>query len=548
MPHLFSKTFFVATIAMLAHTQQIYAQFYTEADSLRGTLTPLRTCYDVKHYDLNLDIDFSNQFIKGYNQITYQTVIGFNMLQLDLFADMRVDSIVHKNKQLNFNRKHNAVFVDFGDMQEAGIRDTIRAYFSGNPKTAANPPWDGGFVWRKDSKGRPWLGVSCEGIGASLWWINKDHLSDEPDSMRIVTTVPKELMSVSNGQLRSVEKQKKKMTYEWVVTYPINNYNVTLNVAHYKHFSDTFAYQDGEKLALDYYVLDYNVDKAKVQFKEVATTLRVMEKYLNKYPFHNDGYALVETFYLGMEHQGAIAYGNNYMKGYRGMHPYGIPFDYIIMHETAHEWWGNSVTCNDHAELWIHETFTTYMEAVYTEEVYGYKDAERYLRQQMDYIANSQPMVGPKGVNYNKHNSDIYYKGSMMLHTLRNSIENDSLWWGIVKGFYNKYTIKNANTEDFINYVNEATGQDYSLFFQQYLYKSKLPTIQYKIKNKNDKTEISVRLKSEVKNLFFKIKIETAEGNKFITVSDEWNSLSTITNKTTGVKIGLGLYNVEPIN
>jgi aminopeptidase N len=527
----------------------IVAQFYTEADSLRGTLSPLRSCYDVKHYDLNVDIDFNNQYIKGYNQISYQTIIGFNMLQLDLFAGMKVDSIVHKNKQLLFNRKHNAVFVDFGSMQEAGILDTIKAYFSGNPRVAVNAPWDGGFSWSKDSKGRNWLGVSCEGLGASVWWVNKDHLSDEPDSMRIVSTVPKEYMSVSNGQLRSTKKTKKKMTYEWVVTYPINNYNVTLNVGHYVHFSDTFVYTDKEKLPLDYYVLDYNIDKAKKQFLEVASTLTVMEKYLNKYPFANDGYGLVETPYLGMEHQGAIAYGNNYMKGYRGMYPNGIPFDYIIMHETAHEWWGNSVSCNDHAELWIHETFTTYMEAVYTEEIYGYKNAERYLKQQFDYMSNTQPMIGAKGVNYNKHNSDIYYKGSLMLHTLRNSINNDSLWWATIKGFYNKYTIKNANTEDFINYVNEITQQDYSLFFELYLYKSKLPTLQYKIKTKNNQTEISLKFKSEVEKLSFGVKVETAEGNQHIIVNDsEWTSFIFNTSTVAGVKIALGLYNTEKIN
>ena len=404
------KTYLLSFCCLLL-LQSSFAQF-SEADSLRGMLRHERTCYNVNFYDLNLDIDFKTQRISGYNTIRYLVLRGFNVLQIDLFANMQIDSITHQGHKVDFRRKHNAVFVDLGEMQEADKMDEITVYYQGQPRKAVNAPWDGGFTWSKDANKKPWLGVSCEGIGASLWWPNKDHLSDEPDSMRINCTVPKGLTCVANGVMRSQKDDKETSTFEWFVSYPINNYNVTLNVADYVHFSDTFiSPTDSTKLPMDYYVLPYNLQKAQKQFKEAHDVLRIFEKYLDKYPFWNDGYALVETPYLGMEHQGAIAYGNQYKPGYMGSHPAGIPEDYIILHETGHEWWGNSVSCNDHAELWIHETFCTYMESVYVEEKYGYADAVRYLKYHSAYIGNQQPIVGPLNVNYDKSDSDMYYKG-----------------------------------------------------------------------------------------------------------------------------------------
>ena len=301
--------------AILIHFKS-QAQF-NAADTLRGQLRPERTCYDVVFYELNLDIDFENKSISGHNKFVYKINNGFNMIQFDLFSNMQIDSIVHHKSYLKYHRKHNAVFVDFGEMQEVNnIIDSFIVYYSGIPKIAKNAPWDGGFTWTKDENGKDWLGVSCEGIGASLWWPNKDHLSDEPDSMRITCTVPKALNCISNGILRSKTDKNDKSTFEWFVSYPINNYNVTLNIGDYVHFSDTFVSEiDQTKLPLDFYVLPYNLEKATIQFKQSKEVLRIFEKYLDKYPFWNDGYALVETPYLGMEHQSAIAYGNKFMPG-----------------------------------------------------------------------------------------------------------------------------------------------------------------------------------------------------------------------------------------
>lgn len=529
-------------------SQRIFAQF-TAADSLRGQLRPERTCYDVKFYDLNIDINFQTKHIKGYNTITYKVVRGFNMLQIDLFANMKIDSIVHKDNSVKFHRRFNAVFVDLGEMQEEDITDSIRVYYQGIPRIALNAPWDGGFTWTKDKNGKPWLGVSCEGIGASLWWPNKDHLSDEPDSMRINCTVPSDLICVSNGNMRSKTKKGVKTSFEWFISYPINNYNVTLNVADYVQFSDTFVSPtDASKLAMDFYVLPYNLAAAKKQFKEAHEVLRIFEKYLDKYHFWNDGYALVETPYLGMEHQSCIAYGNQFMPGYMGRHPQGMPEDYIILHETGHEWWGNSVSCVDHAEMWIHETFCTYMESVYMEEKYGKNAAIKYLKFHALYMSNTDPILGPKDVNYESNDSDMYYKGSAMLHTLRTAIDSDSLWWDILKSFYKKFNTKPAVTEDFINHVNEKTGKDFTSFFNQYLKQSKLPILYYEIKEGKNGPQLHYKWVNAVKNfnmpVFLKYKGKICKLN----CSDQYNIFDANLKKGESPEFFYGLYRIVENN
>lgn len=561
MNNLINYRFFLVAIFIGLSWTAAKAQRFTEADSLRGSLRPERTCYDVKFYDLKVSIDIANKSISGSNTIVYKVVRGFNMLQIDLFENMEIDSILHKKRAVVFHRKHAAVFVDLGEMQEEDILDTIIVHYHGTPRPAINAPWDGGFTWKKDKNGKDWVSVSCEGLGASVWFPNKDHLSDEPDSMRISYTVPTGLDCISNGVMRKktenkATKKKKNQpampastTFEWFVSYPINNYNVTLYIGDYVHFSDTFVSPyDSTKLPLDYYVLSYNLDKAKKQFKETHQTLFVMEKYLDKYPFFNDGFALVESPYLGMEHQSAIAYGNGYKAGYMGMHPQGIPFDYIIMHESAHEWWGNSITCRDHAELWIHESFTTYMESVYVEETYGADALKVYQQYQRGNIYNSQPIVGPKGVNFNKHNNDIYYKGAMMLHTLRNSFGSDEKWWKFLKTFYQKNKISNIASQDFIDFVNQYDGDEvrnYNSFFEQFLYNSQIPTVQYRLRQENKTLKVELKLQStEVKNLAFGVGYTyKGESGSIWLNSETWTTLTFEDGKMVDFKIKYGLYN-----
>lgn len=493
-------------VGLFAFCQTLLFGQFTQGDSLRGMLRPERTCYDVKFYDLKLNINPSTQSINGSNTIVFEVRTGFNMLQIDLFSNLQIDSILHNKKPLVFHRQYNAVFVDFGDMQEADRLDSITVYYKGIPQIAKKAPWDGGITWTKDEQNKDWVSVSCEGLGASVWFPNKDHLGDEPDSMRMSFTVPKDLKCISNGNLRKEQKiGKDSMQFEWFVSYPINNYNVTFYLGNYVHFSDTFVSTiDKKKLPLDYYVLPYNLSKAKQHFKQVHQTLKVMEKYLGKYPYWNDGYALVEAPYAGMEHQSAIAYGNGYGAGYGGYYIGKMDFDYIIMHETAHEWWGNAVSCSDHAEMWLHEAFTTYMEAVYVEETYGRNYVDEYLNGQTYGIENKHPLVGPLHVNFEQKDSDIYYKGSAMLHTLRLLINDDKKWWGLLKGFY-EYGAKKGHvvTQDFYTFLHEYLKDDkasYKNFLDLYLYTTKLPTIKYNFTTVGKDLELKVVMNINVKN------------------------------------------------
>lgn len=503
---------------------------FTHTDTLRGMLRPERTCYDVTFYHLNIDLNIEKKSISGYVDIDYQIEDNFNKLQVDLFQNMIIDSILHQGHRLNYKREENAVFVGFPDRQRKGQSDNIRVYYHGTPRQAINPPWDGGFIWRKDTKNNPWIGVACEGIGASLWWPNKDHLSDEPDSMAISIGIPTEpgLTVVSNGNLRGTEKQGRYTKYHWFVSYPINNYNVTLNVGKYSHFKDVYKSFSGEALDLDYYVMPENLEKAKKQFEQVKPMLACYEHYFGKYPFWNDGYGMVETSYLGMEHQGAIAYGNRYMKGYLGgMIPKGMDWDFIIIHESGHEYFGNSISVDDHAEMWIHESFTTYMEALYIECMYDLDRSIEYLLMQKRMIANRTPILGPRDVNWTKWgDSDNYYKGSWVLHTLRNTLNDDAKWFDLLRQFYKKYSHSIINSDTFITFVNKYTQRDYTSFFKQYLTYPSIPTFEYRLKKKGKKLIIEYRWNADVEDFKMPIKIGTKDNYVMVLPADEWQMIT----------------------
>ncbi len=500
---------------------------FTRADTLRGMLRPERTCYDVTFYDINVRVDIKNKTIEGYVDIAYRAMDDFQTLQIDLYDNMQLSKIEFEGKALSFHREHHAVFVQFPP-QAKGSLGTFRVYYHGVPREARNPPWDGGFVWSKDRLSNPWIGVACEGDGASLWWPNKDHLSDKPDSVSIRVAVLSHLMCVANGNLRQTVKDGDYTRYDWFVSYPINNYNVTLNIGKYVHFSDTYTTQDGEKLALDYYVLAYNEKKAREHFKQVQGVLACYEKYFDKYPFMRDGFALVETPYLGMEHQSAIAYGNKYMRGYLGgMIPRNMDWDYIIVHETGHEYFGNSISCGDIAEMWIHESFTTYMEALYIECMYNYEEAEKYLVSQRAYIQNREPIIGPLNVNFDKWGgSDHYYKGAWMLHTLRHTLRNDAKWFELLKGFYRKHAHSIITSKHFFDYVNTFTGRNYDAFFRQYLYYPTLPTFTCEVEAKGSGTRIRYKWEADAPGFQMPIAIGKKGAYEWITPHAEWQTLT----------------------
>ena len=482
----------------------LQAQFFKDHsfsryDSLRGALNRYRTCYDVHFYDLSVKVFPDEQRISGSNTIHFHAKQRFDTLQVDLFANMGIDSITFHGEKLTYHRDSHFVFVTFPKPVQKGASDKFTVHYHGKPTVAKKPPWDGGFDWDTDKKGRHHIGVACEGIGASLWWPNKDHLTEEPDSMAITGVVPSSLMLVSNGDLRGkTQRSGGFQAYHWFVEYPVNNYNVTLNIAHYEHFQRTYQspYTD-YTLPLDYYVLDYNLDTAKKHFQQVPGILRCFERYFGPYPFPKDGYALVETPYWGMEHQGAIAYGNHYRN-----RPMG--FDYIILHETGHEWWGNSISTHDHGAMWIHESFTTYMEALYVECRFDYQEAVTYLKQQRQEIRNNHPIMGPLQVNYTSWPaSDMYYKGSWMLHTLRNSINNDSLWFAVLEGMADSFRHEVVNSQDIISYINDRTPRDYKPFFRQYLRHTQPPVFEYRIvqsKNQGNQQKVQYRWQVGVAN------------------------------------------------
>lgn len=522
---------------------------FTKADTLRGMLRPERTCYDVTFYDLNVQIDINKKFIKGYVDIFYDVIEDFNQLQIDLFDNMQINKITSYEDTLSYNRIHNAVFVNMKNKQVTGTSNTIRVFYEGYPIAAKNAPWDGGFVWKQDEKGNPWVGIACEGTGASLWWPNKDHLSDEPDSMGINISIPNGLMCVANGNLRGKKSMENGYTtWNWFVTYPINNYNVTINIGDYVQFSNPFTASDGEILAVDYYVLKPNLEKAKIHFEQVNGVLKCYEHYFDKYPFWNDGLAFVETPYLGMEHQSAIAYGNKYMRGYLGgMIPRDMNWDFIVVHELGHEWFGNSVSSNDHAEMWIHESFTTYMEALYVEYTMSYEDAIRYLNNQKTFISNREPILGPMDVNFDSwKGSDHYFKGSWVLHTLRNAINNDVLWFKIIKGFYLKYKIAHCETQDFIDYVNEKTNRDWTSFFDQYLKYPSIPKLLYSLKQKGKNLELKYKWESDVTKFDMPILIGKKEIYKQICPNSEKVQTTTIKScKISEFEVPLGRFYIR---
>lgn len=519
--HQTKKQNLLILLFVLSSFSPIFAQF-TRQDSLRGTLSAVRSCYDVTFYDLKIKVIPNSQSIEGSNTIYYKATTDFKKMQVDLFANMQIVAISQNNKPLKFTREGNATFIDFSDVQKKNKKYSIKIDYRGKPQIARNPPWDGGFTWKKDPTGKDWIVVSCEGTGASLWFPNKDHLSDEPDSVKITCAVPKGLICVSNGNLRNTKDLKSDSSqlfteYEWFVSYPINNYNISLNIADYAHFKDVYTAQDGEKLDLDYYVLKPNLEKAKAHFQQVKPMLACYEKLFGKYPFWKDGYALVETPYWGMEHQSAVAYGNNYRNNEYG-------FDFIIIHESGHEYFGNSLSCNDHAEMWIHESFTTYMEALYVECMQGYEKSVKYLEKQKTGIRNTEPLIGALGVNYSQPDSDIYYKGTWMLHTIRNVVNDDKVWFETLKGLATKFKISNVSTEQIIQYFDEKTGKNLAPIFNMYLRTKQIPILQYQV---NVKPDNMIELRYRWKELTPTMPIKAGFGiqkYEVISPSTEWQT------------------------
>lgn len=460
---------------------------FTRADSLRGNLTPVRTCYDINYYHLDVKVDIARKFISGSNLFRFTATRDFNQLQFDLFSNLKVEKVEYEGKEIPFEREFNAVLLTFPKTIKKGERESFIVVYSGHPIEAKNAPWDGGFIFSKDQNGNPWVATACQGVGASIWWPNKDHQSDEADSMLISVSVPGDLQDVSNGRLRGVTPLPDGYTrYDWFVANPINNYNVALNIGAYTHFSDVYNGEKG-KLSLDYWVLKENREKAKKQFGgNVKPMLKAFEYWFGPYPFYEDGYKLVETPHLGMEHQSAVAYGNNYQNGYRGNDlsgtGWGLKWDFIIVHESGHEWFGNSITSQDIADMWIHESFTNYSESLFIESLYGKQAGQEYVHGTRAVIQNDAPVIGPYNVN-KEGSGDMYYKGGNLLNMIRVIINDDKKWRQVLRGLNKTFYHQTVNANDIISYINHQSGIDLTKVFDQYLNYTGIPTLEVSFKN-----------------------------------------------------------------
>ena len=510
-------TIYINIILILSLYQPLMAQ-YTRQDSLRGSLNHYRD-YDVKHYDLKVSVWAEKKYISGSNEILLLTLHRTDTIQIDLFDNLTIDSIVYNAQKQKYIREGNATFVYLNEAIKSKKLIAITIYYHGNPIIAKMAPWDGGFTFKKTKSNADFIATSVQGIGASLWWPCKDHLSDEPDSMLISCTVPRGLMNVSNGRLINTQHIENTSTFIWKVNYPINNYGVALNITAYEHWQDIYL-SAGDTLTLDYYVLPENLEKSKEWFQQVKPMLAAFEKRLGRFPFWKDGYKLVETPYLGMEHQSCIAYGNNYKKGYLGMDMSGqnLDFDYIIIHESGHEYWGNAVSMYDAAEMWIHEGFCTYSEGVYVEELYGYEVAMNYYKNQQTKVLNDRAIIEDFGVNA-QPTGDQYFKGSLFLNTLRHVLNNDSVWWRIIYDFATTNVPRHASTQDFIDLIHTHTGKDYTPIFNQYLRHAKLPKLHVKWSKEGRNTLLNCYWECAEKDFEMPIKFYDGKRDHWITVN-----------------------------
>lgn len=499
---------------------------FSRADTLRGSVTPERAWWDVVHYDLSVRVNPSDSSIVGSNTIRYQVTGPSGEMQIDLMAPLRVDSVVQNGVRLSVRLDGDVFFIQPEAPHDPSTSHELTVYYHGHPKIAANPPWDGGFVWARDPQQKPWVATANQGIGASAWWPNKDHQSDEPDSLRIRVTVPSSMVEVSNGRLRGVERDDAgTTTYEWAVRNRINNYGVTINAGNYIHFGESM---DGEAgtLDLDYWVLEPHLVQARAQFAQVKPMLACFEGWLGPYPFYEDGYKLVEAPYLGMEHQSAVAYGNRFQNGYLGSDlsgtGRGLSWDYIIIHESAHEWFGNSITTTDVADLWVHEGFADYAESLYVECTQGKAAGAEYVVGSRARIRNDRPVIGRYGVNQ-RGSDDMYFKGANILHTLRQIVDDDGRWRSILRGMNEAFRHKTVTSREVEDYLGRAAGKNLNRFFDQYLRVTQIPTLEYSL---NDGT-IRYRWRAGVEGFDMPVKV-TVSRDRTVWISPETGAWKTL--------------------
>ena len=527
----------ILSVAFLA-TAQAQTQAPSRADILRGQYSRWRANNDLISYDLDIRVDPDRKVISGKNTIRFRMLEDDTRIQLDLFANLNIDKIVRAATELKYSRELGTVFVDFPTLLTKGSLQSIDFYYSGSPQATGR---FGGITFLKDPAGRPWINTACEGIGASIWWPNKDQQRDEVESMQLHVAVPSSLIDVSNGRfLGSKDLGDGYTRYDWQISYPINNYNVSLNIGKYEHFSDRLG-----DLTLDYYCLPESLGMAKRQFAQAKPMLEAYQKYFGEYPFKKDGYKLIEVPYSGMEHQSAVTYGNRFANGYLERDWTGVgvslKFDFIIVHESAHEWFGNSITAADVSDQWIHEGWATYAECVYVEAMFGKADALKYTNGYKAKVRNRQPIVTQREVNRTP-SQDQYFKGALFLNTLRSVIDDDERWWKMLRDYCATFKYKNIMTEDVVNFFSQQSGKDLAPIFDQYLRQAELPVLDLRFHDGSD--TVDYRWKAAASGFAMPVRVGSQGKWQIIQPTVEWKSMKSPATKDQ-LEVATDLYYIE---
>jgi len=521
--------------------QGLYTEkdIFTKQDTLRGSITPEREWWDLTYYHLDIKVEPEKKFISGKNTIQYKVLKQDSIMQIDLQLPMKLLKAVQNGKELDIKHEGNAHFITLTDNQNIDEVNDLIVYYEGNPKEAVRAPWDGGISWEKDKNNNHFIASSCQGLGASVWWPCKDHMYDEVDSMQISVNVPSKLINVSNGRLRRVEQIGDTKTYSWIVKNPISNYGVNINIGNYVNFSEVYDGQGGN-LDMDYYVLNYNLDKAKKQFKQAPLMMKAFEHWFGQYPFYADSFKLVETPYLGMEHQSSVTYGNNFENGYLGTDlsgtGWGLKFDFIIIHESGHEWFANNITNKDVADMWIHEAFTSYSENLYLDYYFGKKASAEYVIGTRKRIQNDKPLIGFYDVN-KEGSGDMYYKGANMLHTMRQLINDDKKWRNILQKINLEFYHQTVTTQQIEQFLSKETGIDLTSFFNQYLRTTMIPLFEYYIKNK----KLKYRWANIVDGFDMPVKITINEKEHWLIPEAEWKNIN-LESKINNLEVNVDFY------
>ncbi|TNE72930.1 M1 family peptidase [bacterium] len=534
--------YFIFTFFVLISTVSIVqAQPFTHQDTLRGSITPERAWWDLTFYKLNVSVNPVDSTISGSNEIHFTALEKGKKLQIELQEPLSISKIEYKGKSIKWKKDGYSYFVDLKKELKKGDSGFITVFYSGKPVVSLRPPWSGGFTWRKDANGKPFIATSVQGEGASMFWPNKDHMYDEADSMTTIIHAPKGLTAVSNGRLRSKTMlQDSSAVFEWHVSNPINNYGVNINIGDYVHFGEVYQ---GEKGALDcdYWVLSYNLEKARVQFKDARRTMQALEYWFGPYPFYEDSYKLVQVPYLGMEHQSSVTYGNGFQNGYRGMDlsdtGWGLTFDFIIVHESGHEWFANNITYKDMADMWIHESFTNYSESLFLEYHNGKNAGFEYVRGLRSRINNDIPVIAPYNVNASG-SGDMYYKGANMLHTIRQLAPSDSVWRAMLRGLNQEFYHQTVTTNQIETFISEFLNMPLQTVFDQYLRDVRIPVLQYRLLGNT----LRYRWNQTVPDFELPVQVSVNDSTLWLKPNDSWQPLPFSVDSLRSFKINPNFY------